>query len=100
VISCIKGTGESGKSTILKQFRLMHANGFSEAEVNNFRHQIKVNILHAMIALCRGANLAEFATQELKVLHIPIFYKVIPYSFGFILKYVGASRILCFKKRI
>jgi guanine nucleotide-binding protein G(i) subunit alpha len=61
------GTGESGKSTILKQFRILHANGFSEAEIDNFKHQIRINILHAIIALCRASNMNEFVTPARRV---------------------------------
>jgi len=41
---------------------MLHANGFSDAELDNFKHQMRVNILHTIIALCRATNLNEFST--------------------------------------
>jgi guanine nucleotide-binding protein G(s) subunit alpha len=29
-VTCCKGAGESGKSTIVKQMKLLHVDGFSE----------------------------------------------------------------------
>lgn len=41
------GTGESGKSTIAKQLRILHANGFTAAEMSAFKPVITNNILSA-----------------------------------------------------
>lgn len=50
------GSGDSGKSTILKQMRLIHACGFSEIERENFRVMILTNILGSMQALLEGMH--------------------------------------------
>ncbi|KAI9767182.1 MAG: G-Protein alpha subunit [Geoglossum umbratile] len=43
-----KGAGESGKSTILKQMKLIYASGFSGSDRDNFRCIIFSNILHSL----------------------------------------------------
>ncbi|KAI7907112.1 putative Gpa2-guanine nucleotide-binding protein alpha-2 subunit [Cokeromyces recurvatus] len=45
------GAGESGKSTVLKQMRLIHASGFKANEREKFRNIIFVNILSTMQTL-------------------------------------------------
>jgi guanine nucleotide-binding protein subunit alpha len=42
------GAGESGKSTILKQMRLIHAKGFTDLERESHRIVIFTNLLHSM----------------------------------------------------
>lgn len=43
------GAGESGKSTIVKQMRILHVNGFSEKEKKQKIEDIKKNIRDAII---------------------------------------------------
>ena len=45
------GTGESGKSTILKQMRIIHAAGFEDKEREGFRCLVFRNILRSTRAL-------------------------------------------------
>ena len=45
-----------GKSTVIKQMRLIHASGFSEIERENFRAMIFTNILGSMQALLEGMH--------------------------------------------
>ncbi|ORX57035.1 putative Gpa2-guanine nucleotide-binding protein alpha-2 subunit [Hesseltinella vesiculosa] len=45
------GAGESGKSTILKQMRLIHANGFSDAERDRYRQVIFSNIVTTVVSI-------------------------------------------------
>ncbi|ORY41191.1 guanine nucleotide-binding protein alpha-2 subunit [Leucosporidium creatinivorum] len=42
------GPGSSGKSTILKQMKVIHLKGFNQAELESYRQQIFVNIYEAM----------------------------------------------------
>lgn len=41
------GAGESGKSTVLKQMRVIHAGGFSKQERKNWRSVIFNNLINA-----------------------------------------------------
>ena len=41
------GAGESGKSTVLKQMRLMHSDGFTRTEREQWRVVIFNNLVHA-----------------------------------------------------
>lgn len=43
-----KGAGESGKSTVLKQMRLIHASGFKSSEREGFRIVVFFNIFTTM----------------------------------------------------
>lgn len=43
----IVGAGESGKSTVLKQMRLIHTKGFSMQERKQWKVTIFQNLLHA-----------------------------------------------------
>lgn len=45
------GTGESGKTTFLKQMRIVHADGFTTTEKFNFRSVIYMNIILSMKVL-------------------------------------------------
>ncbi|MDP2435173.1 MAG: guanine nucleotide-binding protein subunit alpha [archaeon] len=49
------GSGESGKTTVAKQMRILYLNGFTPAEVERFKFIIHSNILMAMRNLLRGA---------------------------------------------
>ncbi|KAF8628616.1 hypothetical protein AX15_003810 [Amanita polypyramis BW_CC] len=54
------GSGESGKSTIVKQMRIIHQNGFTQDELDVFRPIIYQNVLesaHAIILYMRKTGL-------------------------------------------
>ena len=48
------GAGESGKSTIVKQMRILHVNGFDEKEKRHKISDIKRNLKDAMISIISG----------------------------------------------
>jgi GTPase SAR1 family protein len=50
------GAGESGKSTIAKQMRIIHAAGFPEHECRNYRHIVYDNIFSAIRILIRAVR--------------------------------------------
>jgi len=50
------GTGESGKSTIAKQMKIIHLDGFTHDELMNFKPIIQNNALNSMKALVVAAR--------------------------------------------
>jgi guanine nucleotide-binding protein G(i) subunit alpha len=60
------GTGESGKSTILKQMRILHKGGFSLDERANFRLDIYRNIIEGMQQIIRAISELDldYGTEE------------------------------------
>ena len=50
------GTGDAGKSTIVKQMKILHLNGFSEKEKKTFSHAIRTNLIETMVALVDGMD--------------------------------------------
>jgi hypothetical protein len=45
------GTGESGKSTFIKQMRIIHGDGYSEEEKQSFIRLIHLNVITAINAI-------------------------------------------------
>ena len=43
--SSIPGSGESGKSTIVKQMKIIHQDGFSDSELADYRPVVYKNVL-------------------------------------------------------
>lgn len=54
------GTGDSGKTTILKQMKLIHGLGFTDEERHSFVKVIRVNIVNSIITI-----LSEMDKQEI-----------------------------------
>ena len=50
------GAGESGKSTIVKQMRILHVNGFDEAEKRKKIQDIKRNLRDAIVSIISGGS--------------------------------------------
>lgn len=50
------GAGESGKSTVLKQLRLLHNDGFTDFERRNYSHVIWVDLIESMKLLILNAR--------------------------------------------
>lgn len=68
-----KGAGESGKSTVLKQMRLIHASGFKSSEREGFRIVVFFNIFTTIQTLLEAIEILnlEFDDPVLSV-HICI----------------------------
>jgi len=58
------GTGESGKSTIAKQMKILHTGGFSKSELLTFRPVVFNNTLTSMKTLVHAANNMGFEFEE------------------------------------
>ncbi|GAA5842210.1 hypothetical protein JCM11251_000129 [Rhodosporidiobolus azoricus] len=56
-VKCLMlGAGESGKSTLLKQIRLLYANPYSDEERASYKEIVFTNALQSMQAVLRGAE--------------------------------------------
>ncbi|CAK5076513.1 unnamed protein product [Meloidogyne enterolobii] len=60
------GAGECGKSTLMKQMRILHSDGFTEEELLQQRSVVYSNTVHAMAELLRGMNLYKIGFTEPK----------------------------------
>ena len=45
------GEGDSGKSTIAKQMRILHSDGYSDQDLQNFKQVVHSNTIHALITI-------------------------------------------------
>lgn len=54
---CSTGTGESGKSTFIKQMRIIHGAGYSEEDKRGFIKLVYQNIFMAMQAMIRAMEM-------------------------------------------
>ncbi|KAI1724577.1 g-protein alpha subunit domain-containing protein [Ditylenchus destructor] len=71
------GSADSGKSTIAKQMRILHTNGFNETELINYRYMIHTNFIVAYHHVAKGVlSLQISIPQDEKVpcKHINEFY--------------------------
>ena len=50
------GAGESGKSTIAKQMKILHQDGFSEQERESFKPVVYTNTVQSMLAIVRAMD--------------------------------------------
>uniref|UniRef100_A0A673I440 Guanine nucleotide binding protein (G protein), alpha transducing activity polypeptide 2 n=1 Tax=Sinocyclocheilus rhinocerous TaxID=307959 RepID=A0A673I440_9TELE len=56
---CLVGAGESGKSTIVKQMKILHQGGYTKEEQIEFRSIIFGNILQSAMAIIRGMEMLD-----------------------------------------
>jgi guanine nucleotide-binding protein subunit alpha len=78
-----EGAGESGKSTILKQMKLIYASGFSKSDRDSYRCIIFSNILNSLrtLFLAMEASGLAFEIEENEV------------AFSLALSFVFSSRL-------
>ncbi|KAI8384501.1 heterotrimeric G-protein alpha subunit (G-alpha, GPA2) [Radiomyces spectabilis] len=72
------GAGESGKSTILKQMKLIHASGFSESERETFRMVVFSNIVAAMQTLFEAVDQLNISLKDPSLLQYKSFFEDAP----------------------
>ena len=53
----VAGTGESGKSTFIKQMRIIHGSGYSDDDKRGFIKLVYQNIFMAMQSMIRAMDL-------------------------------------------
>ncbi|KAF2427269.1 guanine nucleotide binding protein, alpha subunit [Tothia fuscella] len=58
------GSGESGKSTIVKQMKIIHQNGYSPEELAMYRHTIFKNVIDCAKALIAAMRQFEIEPEE------------------------------------
>ncbi|XP_015236933.1 PREDICTED: guanine nucleotide-binding protein subunit alpha-11-like [Cyprinodon variegatus] len=58
------GTGESGKTTFIKQMRIIHGKGYSESERNDFTSLAYQNIITAIQALIQAMSILKIDYQD------------------------------------
>ena len=63
----LTGSGESGKSTIVKQMKIIHQNGYTQEERALYRLTIYKNLIDCMKALIGAMRQLEFEPEDEKV---------------------------------
>ncbi|BGP52434.1 guanine nucleotide-binding protein subunit alpha [Rhodotorula kratochvilovae] len=64
-VKCLMlGAGESGKSTLVKQMRLMYANPYSDRERAEYREIVFTNALQSMQAVIRGFEVVRISLPQ------------------------------------
>lgn len=53
----VSGTGESGKSTFIKQMRIIHGSGYSDEDKRGFIKLVFQNIFMAMQSMIRAMDI-------------------------------------------
>ncbi|VDM34014.1 unnamed protein product [Hydatigera taeniaeformis] len=53
---CFSGAGESGKSTIVKQMRIIHEGGFTQEDNKQFKPVVYSNTIQSIAAILRAMN--------------------------------------------
>jgi hypothetical protein len=60
----MSGAGESGKSTVIKQMKIIHQGGFSQEELSDFRPQIYRNVQDSMLQILETMEPTELSRDE------------------------------------
>ena len=58
------GTGESGKSTFIKQMRIIHGSGYSEEDRRGFIKLVFQNIFMAMQSMIRAMDILKIQYEH------------------------------------
>ena len=63
-IPFISGTGESGKSTFIKQMRIIHGSGYSDEDKRGFIKLVFQNIFMAMQSMIRAMEMLQISYEN------------------------------------
>ncbi|XP_016413198.1 guanine nucleotide-binding protein subunit alpha-11-like [Sinocyclocheilus rhinocerous] len=55
------GTGESGKSTFIKQMRIIHGSGYTDEDKKGFIKLVHQNVISAMQSMVRAMDMLKIA---------------------------------------
>ena len=58
------GTGESGKSTFIKQMRIIHGSGYSDEDKRGFIKLVFQNIFMAMQSMIRAMEMLQISYEN------------------------------------
>lgn len=61
---CKKGAGESGKSTIVKQMKIIHQDGYTREDFVQYRPVVYSNTIQSLGAIIRAMNMLNIAFAE------------------------------------
>ena len=87
-----EGSGESGKSTFVKQMRIIHGKGYSEADRMEFRTPIFENIVSSMQATLEAMKrLSIDVTDKSLEVRLCLVWHVFPWMKRAILYFTGAD---------
>ncbi len=64
------GAGESGKSTIFKQLKIIHQNGYSLAELRRYQEIVRKNVMDNMRTMIQGANKLNIDLEPANVVRV------------------------------
>ena len=64
ILTTHAGSGESGKSTIVKQMKIIHQNGYTTDELMLYRHTIYKNVIDCAKALIGAMRQFEIAVEN------------------------------------
>lgn len=57
IIYILLGAGESGKSTIVKQMKIIHETGYSKEECEQYRPVVFSNTIQSLMAIIRAMGI-------------------------------------------
>lgn len=58
------GEGDSGKSTITKQMRILHSNGYSDEDLQTFIHVVHSNTINGLITIINAMQTLDISFDE------------------------------------
>ena len=58
------GEGDSGKSTITKQMRILHSNGYSDQDLQAFKRVVHSNTVHSLITIINAMQTLDISFEE------------------------------------
>ncbi len=61
---CFKGAGESGKSTIVKQMKIIHQDGYTKEDFIQYRPVVYSNTIQSLGAIIRAMNMLNIQFNE------------------------------------